>query len=239
MVFNPLIPQSTDFISQSQCDMLVNFRLVDSIWGQTPNDSENVGDHISLTSANVTRHGKHKKITAPQQASDPSTGSNEVALYSKDNSGTTELYYRRESSGDVNRLTDDGAVNMGGLVLRAFVAFDQNGNILENREVDGDGLVTLTPMSSNVASVVVNTAGSSDWTITFTNALPTDDYMWIYQAFMDDSSAGVVHAQPKNDATYGNVITTTTFNAYGYTMTPTGPVVGRFDRIYFQAFTVA
>ena len=53
--------------------------------------------------------GKHKQITFTQQSSDSTTGSNEVALYAKDNGGTCNLYYRDESSGTVYNMTPNNA----------------------------------------------------------------------------------------------------------------------------------
>ncbi len=250
MVYKSNVPLSTDIVSISQQDFIGNNQSVNDIWGKPPQENENVGDHIPLTEADTEKHGGHKKTTFPEQAADPATLINEVGLYSKDTSDVTELYYRRESSGDVNQITSAGGISIGGLVLRAHVLFDLTGEIIEVDRLDADGNKIKVPVSFNITSVVQNVALSSDWTITFANALPTDDYMWVFQAFIDRNflplSNRVVNAQPMNSATYSSVITTTTFRAFGYnvasdtvTVTPAGPVVGRFDRMLFQAYTVA
>jgi len=254
MVYRANIPQSTDFISTSQINLINNFESVNDIYGKTPIENENVGDHVPLTTAQEDERGGHKKTTLIEQSSDSTTLVDELGLYSKDNSDITELYYREESDGTVNQVTDQGGIIVGGLVLRAYVLFDLNGNIIEVERLDEEDEKIQVPVSFNIRSIVLNTppfqgvVNFTDYTINFTNSLPTADYMWILQSFNDNVftqlTNPVVSAQPMNDGTYSNVVTANAFRAFGYNMFKTtvanqSPVIGRFDRIIFQAYTVA
>lgn len=255
-MYKPNVPQATDFISQSQIDFIDNFQTLSNIYGKPPSENENIGDHIPLDHPEEDERGNHKKTTFIEQGSDPTTGVNELGLYSKDNSGTTELYYRRESDGAVNQLTSSGGISVGGLVLRAAVLFDLEGTILEREEVNGDGDTIKVPLAFNVSSVTANQPPvngrniRADWTINFTTALPTVNYMWIIQSFNDVNFSiltnRVVQVQPFNSAAYASTVTANSFRAVGFniasdstTITPASPVIGRLDRIIFQAYTVA
>ncbi len=79
--------------------------------------------------------------------------------------------------------------------------------------------------------------------------LPTADYIWDYRAFIDvnfnNTSGTTVQAQPFSSATYASSVTAGSFRAWstniardGTQITPAGPVIGRLDRMIFQAFTV-
>lgn len=47
----------------------------------------------------------------PEQASAPSTGANEGAVYTKESGGQSELFYREESDGDEVQITNGGILN--------------------------------------------------------------------------------------------------------------------------------
>jgi len=256
MVYKPNIPQPTDFISQSQKDMIGNFETTDSIWGQAPTEQENVGDHVPLTNAKLEDLGAHKKLSLPEQAVEPAPGVNEITLFSKDTSAVSELYYRRDGDAAGIQLTSLGGIIIGGLVLRAFVIFDFEGNIMEREELDSEGKTIKVPLSYNVSSVTPNqplVQGKNiygDWNINYTNNLPTADYIWDYRAFVDLNfnpfGLRLVQAQPFSTATYSAAVSTSHFRAFstniagsGTSISPAGPVVLRLQRMIFQAYTVA
>jgi hypothetical protein len=96
MTYNPGIPQANEFISQSQGQILTNFSQLDTVFAQ---------DHIELDDATVADRGKHKQVTLKELAAGPATTSTEIALYSKDVSGSTQLFYRLPSSGTEVQMT--------------------------------------------------------------------------------------------------------------------------------------
>lgn len=65
-------------------------------------------DHV-YGGASDSDSGKHKKITLVEQGSDPTTAANEAAIYAKDVSGVTELFWRAPSNGTVTQMTVNGA----------------------------------------------------------------------------------------------------------------------------------
>ena len=257
MVYKVNVPQSSDFISQSQLDFIGNYEDVFDIWGK-PN-FDNVGDHIPLNYADEDYRGKHRKITFVEQSSAPSTAANEMALYTKDVGGTPQIWWREPSDGGEHQLTggtgEGRGLVQGGIVLAAFVCFDSQGNILSTKRVNGDGEEIDVPLSANVSSVAPNQAlvdGRniySDWNINFTTNLPTDDYIWVVQSFNDNESTIltnlVVQAQPYNSATYSDTVSTSRFRLVGFnvesdsrTISPASPCIGRLQRILFQAYVV-
>ena len=149
MTFDPNIPQPTDFISTSQAQVLINFSQVDTIFGI---------DHVKFSSGSA-QAGEHNKVTFVQQGSDPTTGVNELALYSKAASGQPELFVRRASNGAVQQLTSPFGFSLDSL-SSAAVIFDASGNI------QGSAV--------NVSSVTKNSTGV--FTINFTSALSTTNY---------------------------------------------------------------
>ncbi len=252
MAYKSNIPQPTDFISQSQKDFIGNYGTISNVWGKLPQENENVGDHIPLENPEEDERGGHKKLTLPEQTGDAATLVNELNLYSKEDNTRSELFYRKQSSGDVNKITDRGGLSVGGLILRAFVCFDLNANIIEVDRVDENGAPIRVPMSFNIASVVINGGVSvCDWTITFNTALPTADYIWVYQSAnrvnptAPQFASLVTSAQPRNDGTYSNTITATTFRGVIRNVPATGgslapnPALFSGVRMIFQAYTVA
>lgn len=94
MTFNPNIPQPNDLISQSQAQIQTNFSQSDTAFGI---------DHTAFST--VSNQGKHKKSSYIEQASDPVTSANEVAVYSKELSGASTLYLRKENAGTVVQMS--------------------------------------------------------------------------------------------------------------------------------------
>jgi hypothetical protein len=237
MAYKPGIPLSTDYISQSQIDFINNFDTVNKTYGLSVDPNQNVGDHVSLTETNEDLIGKHKKTTLIKQASDPTVGASELALYSK---GTTpDLYYLRSTDASANRLTSGGAVSIAGLVLRAYVLFDFNGKIISNSYVDSEGTKTEVPVKFNIASVS-EPAEFADWTVTFTDSMVTSNYFWVAQGMGAPKSpiAAITYFQVKNGA-YASSVTPTSIKLSAYLKS--GALASKLlvPRILLQVYTVA
>lgn len=94
MTFNASIPQPNDLISQSQAQIQTNFSQSNTAFGI---------DHTAFDV--VSNQGKHKKSTYVEQAANPATSANEVAVYSKELSGASTLYLRKENNGTVIQMS--------------------------------------------------------------------------------------------------------------------------------------
>lgn len=248
LVFKSNIPQANDFISVSQRDIQGNFQDVFDIWGKSELQDSNVGDHLPLNNPEVDNRGKHKKITLVEQNPIPVPVANEAILYSEEQNTQSELFYIRNGDAAGNQLTSNGALSAGGLVLRAYVLFDFKGKIVQKEELDEDGELILVDCSFNVSSVVQANPNLSAWTINFTTALETENYMWIVQSFNglpgEDNFEPHGNAQPGNGALYNNTITSNSFLFWNTRVDRTGvspsqpaTTIGR--RMLFQAYTVA
>lgn len=141
MTYNPNIPQAADIISQSQAQLQTNFAQADLIFDV---------DHVTFDNATAADRGKHRKSTYIEQTVDPVTAGNELVLYSKDASGRTELFYRRETNGQVGELT----------IFKAWGVFNGSTAVI------GD--------SFNIASVVRNAQGN--YTVNFTVPMINANY---------------------------------------------------------------
>jgi hypothetical protein len=184
MVYDPDIPQPKDDLSVSQGELLANFQGLNTQFSV---------NHVALddTTADV---GKHKFVTFVQQSSVPETKGDEYLIFSQDQAGTPELYARPESNGTAYQLTKGGSIYTGLLPVVA-VNFNAAGT------VQGTAL--------NVASIA-RPGGTGRYVITFTNALPDNNYFWDVSGF--DNSNNPVISQVTNTATYGSVVTTTSIS---------------------------
>lgn len=99
-----LIPNATDQPSQSQAKLKENFESLQIIIEE---------NHVAFNSANA---GKHKKVIMPEQAADPTTIANEMALYTKEGSasGVSELYLKRETDGPAGSVYNLSEVILSG-----------------------------------------------------------------------------------------------------------------------------
>lgn len=252
-VYKPNVPQSTDYISQSQRDFLGNFESVNQIYGYGTAFDNNIGDHVPLTVEGEDVQGAHKKTTLVVQGSDPSPSANEAVMYTKTTGGQPELYYRRNGDAAGYQLTSNGRLSPGGLVLRAYVMFDLAGKIIEIERVDSDGNKIIVPVRFNIASVTPNAPlpdGSnirSDYTVAFTNSIGTADYIWVVNSFNSgrviSGTGRRTNMQVKNGATYGDSVTATSIKLAGYWVSSTGtvtPPTSFFQtlRVQLQVYTV-
>ncbi len=151
MTFDASIPQATDLISQSQSQIQTNFSQSNTAFGI---------DHTAFDV--VSNQGKHKKSTYVDQASNPSTSANEVALYTKNLSGASTLYLRKESNGTVVQMSGPDPV-----VAASGLSFLPGGIIIQwgtYTITNGNATVAVLFSSSftTVYSLVITGNGSAD-----------------------------------------------------------------------------
>lgn len=104
-----------------------------------------------------TNNAKHKKVTLLEQASDPAASANEGYLYTKDDGGDTELFYR-DDSGNIIQLTKDGKLNNTALLLLNNVALQGNDSGATARDlllIDGADDIRIGP-SSGIGNIVLS-----------------------------------------------------------------------------------
>lgn len=113
MAYTSNIPQAGDDPSDSQSEILANFQEIGTLVAV---------NHVAFNDGD---QGKHKFMQMPEQGSAPSTAANEGALYTKEESGATQLFFRDESSGSERQITGaftaatNGQVTIpGGLILK-------------------------------------------------------------------------------------------------------------------------
>lgn len=148
MAYLDSIPNSTDFLSISQAQILENFAQLNTQFSI---------DHSPLTAGGAT--GKHAQVHLPDLAVAPTTAANEGCLYVADSGTQSEAYYREESNGDVVQLTESGYTNT---FVKAFVRFD---------------CIPLAIVGTawNVASVTM--VGTGNYFINFATAMADTNYL--------------------------------------------------------------
>lgn len=129
MAYDSTVPQASQTIAASQPIIQANFAAISTVMGV---------NHVAFDDPSGNQ-GKHKWVSMPEQASDPATNANEVAVYSKNSSytGKSELYMRNESSGSVNTLTE---------MLQNAIGWSYlpSGLLMKWGNSNGSGLVTYT-----------------------------------------------------------------------------------------------
>lgn len=101
MSYNNAIPQAGDRPSQSQAQILANFQQIASAFNL---------NHVDF---NASGQGKHDFLQMPENASAPSTAVNEGALYTKEVSSATQLFWRNENNGTEQQLTNPSVSSSG------------------------------------------------------------------------------------------------------------------------------
>ena len=173
MVYRKEIPQATERPSVSQPKLKENFTQINDQFGV---------DHTELeASSNL---GKHKKVTLYEQADDPETLDNEMAIYAKEGSNGTEIYIREENNGSINKLSVANLV--------AVASTNINGTLINDR--------------FNVASAGVVQAASNNTTYRFTFENELEDNKYIVSAVSANgfNSLGVVQCISKT-STYVDI----------------------------------
>src|SRR3990167_465631 len=95
MTFSPSIPGSSDIISVSQGQIQTNFSQANTIFDT---------DHYAFDNATAANRGKTRQTSFIDQAGNPASSSGEIRLWNNGN----DLYFRRQSSASVIRLTSGG-----------------------------------------------------------------------------------------------------------------------------------
>jgi len=186
MTYQPSIPQPNDDMSDSQADLLGNFQQLNTQFGV---------NHVAFDDA--TNPGKHNMCTFVEQAADAPSAEGEHLIYSKDDSGDTELYGRAEANGTVFQMTKDGNIYTGLLPVVA-VNFD---SVNPNPNIYGNAL--------NVNAGDILRTGIGTFKITFANPLPDSNYFWNVSGFGNGSVGKGVLSQVNNNNSYANVATDT------------------------------
>lgn len=102
--YTPNIPQAAQERRVTQPGIESNFEAI--------NELINV-NHIGFSDS--VNYGKHNFTSLPQQGSDPTTSSTDIALYTKaaSTSNGIEIFYRYPNNGTVNQLTGGGTTGSG------------------------------------------------------------------------------------------------------------------------------
>lgn len=76
-------------------------------------------DHYFAIAGTDADHGEHNFCTFREQISDPTTGADKGALYTKDNGGATDLYFRNDASTVIQLSAGGGypSVPIGEIIL--------------------------------------------------------------------------------------------------------------------------
>lgn len=111
--------------------------------------------------------GKHKQVTLKQLANAPATESDEVALYSKDVSGSPELFYRPKSSGAEVQLTSAGKLALAGTILPVGCILDYIANTPPAGWLLCYGQAISRTTYADLFAVIGTTFGVGDGSTTF------------------------------------------------------------------------
>lgn len=183
MTYTRGVPNANSRGQDSQPILLANTNAADDIFGI---------DHYKY-SDNSNDRGKHAAIRLKDQTADgdPTTLSDEYAIYSKQDAGDLEIFAREPSNGTVKQITKDGFLNTG-VVPVAAANFD-------NSLVLASGF--------NVASVT--TSGTGKFQINFTTPLSDNNYSWSIQVM--SAANPPLYGGPQPSATYSDSVNTNYF----------------------------
>lgn len=103
--YNTNVPQASQTIKSTQSPILNNFLAINELISV---------NHVGFSDSE--NFGKHNFTTLPAQSVDPSTGTNEMALYSKLTPGGAhdlEIYYRYPNNGTIEQLSGSSSGGSG------------------------------------------------------------------------------------------------------------------------------
>lgn len=166
MTYRKAIPLATERPSVSQPKIKENFIQINDQFGV---------DHTELEKS--TQQGKHKKVTLYEQATDPTTSSDEVVIYSKEGDNGSELYFRKENDGEILKLV--------GLKVLAICSANLNGGLINDR----------FNVASCSASLIAGPA--IKYRVTFTNALSNANYQVSVSAANGQTGVGMFYVFSK------------------------------------------
>ena len=100
--FNPAIPVGTDAMQLSCQQLRGNFTQIFNAFAE---------NHLPLNDGN---QGMHSQLELVQQSGDPTTGSDEVALYSKSGTGSQpQIFFMPASSGTPIQISNNKVISTG------------------------------------------------------------------------------------------------------------------------------
>lgn len=140
MAFTATIPQASDDPSQSQPLILANFTEIATAFNTNHGDF-NSGDQ-----------GLHTFLQMPEQSSAPTTANNVGALYTKEVSGTTQLFWREESDGTEYQMTGQQSLSGG----QGSITFPGGLTMKYGTTTGGSAVAFTSAFSSAVYSVVIS-----------------------------------------------------------------------------------
>lgn len=182
MAYNANIPQPSDSLSQSQADILANFQAIAPLFNQ----------------------GIQQFIILPEQTSAPATNANEIALYSKDVSGSSQLFMRRESNGVELNFTSSLQASSGWSRLPSGILIKWG---------------SATPTRNTLGTVTYNTGGG----------IPV--FTAVYSVMVSQTFGAGPSTGDLNVAVSAGNFTTTNFQVFGRAVgLPSG---GTFDIRFF------
>ena len=148
----PSIPQATDNPSDSQSLILSNFEALNNMVSR---------NHTPLS--DTANSGKHEFLQMPQQSAAPSTGADEGALYTKDASGSPQLFYREESNGDEVQITNSfTAAKNGFFILPGGLQYEWGSqNISNGTAVTFHQAFSATPFNIQLTIIQESAAGNT------------------------------------------------------------------------------
>lgn len=164
------IPQPGDQRNVSQGDILTNYRYLSTpinVAAGVPNGILPVDHYASGDNVANPTDGFHKQVSFLNRAT-PASLANSV---NSQNSNSI-LYSKADGAGNAQLHLYNGSVDSKLSVIRAFVLFDDNGNIIGNAQ--------------NVTSVTKNAVGN--FTVNFTVAFPNTNYLVFIQGFSNGGS---------------------------------------------------
>ena len=112
-------------------------------------------NHVPLDDSG---EGKHKYVSMPEQAAAPTTAANELALYSKEKDGESQLFYRKESDGVEVQITGDSSSSTNGSLTVAGIT------------IQWGTTVSTNPANPAQAFIPFNTPYTTTYNVSMTKA---------------------------------------------------------------------
>lgn len=192
MVYRNNIPQATDFLDQSQVDLLNNFAQLDTSFGI---------DHYEFSDVSGDT-GKHKSVTMPENTV-PTIGADEGGLYTKvgvaPNPTETNMFFVAEGGTDEYQMTYSDSTN--------FATFSTNTTYVANHS----GGWSFLPGGLIMFYGVRSTPGSSG-TITFPFEYPNNVFTVVTTSNGAGSKSNNVTSQTTTGFNYSTSNSSQTIN---------------------------
>jgi hypothetical protein len=196
--YNPTVPQGNQQINNTQQPIETNFEDIATLLAV---------NHVPFNTANT--FGEHNFVNYIFQSNDPSTASNEMALYSKtvDNDvNTAELFYRYPSNGKVIQLTGTSSGTPSNLSEGGYTFFVGGGGAVASAywQYFSGGILFMTLYINNAPYL------TNPFTVTFPCGLTGNNGQTVptfSQAPFNLQIASTQSYQPYSAANYAGTIT--------------------------------